>query len=355
MIYLDNSATMMQTYYTGSYDTSGNANSPHGLGVEANKVLQQCRERVKKVLNVTGGKVIFGGTASVLVDRLSDYFYGLFDIVSEVDHDCLVKNGEDRFTESDFSELDDMNFEELTVSHIHTNNITGQVYNLRALGKKVRKDGGYFIMDTTATFGHAPIPIDVELWCDCMCGSSHKFGGPQGTGFVWVSDRYAKLLGLNDSPHDEYGFWPGTPAVNNIVAMCNALEDANKCLETKSSYWYGLTNYLLTKLEKYGIIAKVVDGDKTKTYAINAITLDGIDSDALVQYLSGLDIYVSPGHSACAQDNDTRVLEACGLTKEQANNTIRVSYAPTTAQKEIDALADGIKKFVDEFIEKEEK
>ena len=88
------------------------------------------------------------------------------------------------------------------------------------------------------------------------------------------------------------------------------------------------------------------------TCAINAITLYEFNADALVQFLSSKGIYISPGHSACANDivEASRILEAFGLTKEQANQTVRVSFGFNTTQEDIDALVNGIVEFKNLFI-----
>ena len=64
-------------------------------------------------------------------------------------------------------------------------------------------------------------------------------------------------------------------------------------------------------------------------------------------------IFISPGHSACA-DNDaveaSRVLEAFDLTKQEASQTVRISFGKSTSQEDIDALVQGIVEFKKLFI-----
>lgn len=71
MIYLDHAATSYPTkYFAKDYYIPGNPNSQHSAGLEANKYLDQARERIMKCLGVRSGKVLVGGTASQLVDNL---------------------------------------------------------------------------------------------------------------------------------------------------------------------------------------------------------------------------------------------------------------------------------------------
>lgn len=71
IVYLDHAATSYPTkYFAKDYYVPGNPNSPHALGLEANKVLDEARDRIMKCLDVRSGKVLVGGTASQLVDNL---------------------------------------------------------------------------------------------------------------------------------------------------------------------------------------------------------------------------------------------------------------------------------------------
>ena len=71
MVYLDHAATSYPTkYFAKVYYIPGNPNSPHALGLQANRALNEARDRIKKCLGVKSGKVLVGGTASQLTDNL---------------------------------------------------------------------------------------------------------------------------------------------------------------------------------------------------------------------------------------------------------------------------------------------
>lgn len=206
-------------------------------------------------------------------------------------------------------------------------------------------------MDAVAAIGHYPISDSLESFCDCLITSAHKYGGPQGMGCMWVSDRFAKFLELSDDSHEEYGLIHGTPNVSAAVAMSYAMRHAVREAKTNNIVWGQLVNYMCTKLLENGILHHIQDIENTnKTYAINALYLPNINGDALSQYLSTKSIYISPGHSACADNDDYRVLEAFGLTKQEASQTVRVSFGEATTEEDIDALVQGIVEFKNLFI-----
>lgn len=354
-VYLDWASTAPVKYFAKDYYIPGNPNSNHALGLQANQALNEARKRIMDCLGVRSGKVLMGATASQLVDNLMWRIYrlGNYNILgSAYEHDCFNKWIEYHFTECPINQVDKNEI----MCWMMVNNITGAVFNVEQIGKMCREAGAYYIMDAVAAIGHYPISNNLESFCDCLITSAHKYGGPQGVGCMWVSDRFAKFLELSDDSHEEYGLIHGTPNVSATVAMSYAMEHAVKLerqdRETKTLHYYSLFTYLAAKLVENKIEFEVVESkDNPKsTCAINAITLYGINADALVQYLSTKFIYISPGHSACADNDDYRVLEAFGLTKQEASQTVRISFGESTTQEDVDTLVQGIVEFNNLFI-----
>lgn len=354
MIYLDNASTSDSCWFlNGKF---ANPNSPHALGKFASEILEESRNRVKKILGVSSGEVIFGGTTSMLIERINRELNNniesttAIDFCSKYEHDCIADNSLHLI---DFNNNNFQLFNErcAVYAHIHTNNITGRVYDIDCYGRKIRENNDFFIVDTTATWGHTFVPEHLEEWCDCVVGSAHKFYGPEGTGFMWLSDRFLDyLLPCTVTKSNEYSFWPGTPAVTNIRAMVNCLEFFNDEVTEKQKVWEKLTNILLEELKENNVECSIVDYNKPKTWAINALTLPGFNGDALVQYLSGKGIYISAGHSACASEGDYRVLKACGLSEKEAKSTVRISFGYSTTEEQIKELAKEIVNFKNKFM-----
>lgn len=349
-VYLDWASTAPVKYFAKDYYIPGNPNSSHALGLQANQALNEARQRIMDCLGVKSGKVLVGGTASQLVDNLMWRIYSLgnYNILGSVcEHDCFYRWLDYRLTEYPTDQISKNDI----VCWMMTNNITGRIFPVEEIGKMCRNAGAYYIMDAVAAVGHCPISDNLESFCDCLITSAHKYGGPQGTGCMWVSDRFAKFLELSDDAHDEYGLIHGTPNVLAAVAMSFAMRHAVREAKTNNIVWGQLVNYMCTKLLENGILHHIQDIENTnKTYAINALYLPNINGDALTQYLSTKSIYISPGHSACADNDDYRVLEAFGLTKEQASQTVRISFGEDTTQEDIDALVNGIVEFKEMFI-----
>jgi cysteine desulfurase len=74
---------------------------------------------------------------------------------------------------------------------------------------------------------------------------------------------------------------------------------------------------------------------------ITNISVLGIPSEVMLNYLSNMGIYVSSG-SACAKGNKSRVLRNMNLPDDRINSALRVSISRFTTKEEIDYLLYGI-------------
>ena len=358
MVYLDHCAMSYPTkYFAKDYYVPGNPNSPHALGLQANRVLNEARQRIMDCLGVRSGKVLVGGTASQLIhyimNRIELLYTNYYICGSYYEHDCIEEYLQGRCDYEDMKDIEEWKEPNTVVCWMMANNITGTIFPVEQIGNLCRDAGAYYIMDAVAAIGHYPISSDLESFCDCLITSAHKYGGPQGVGCMWVSDRFAKFLELSDDSHEEYGLIHGTPNVSAAVAMSYALEHATSHVEDNNKRYLKLASHLFDKLiNEHNITATLVGQDQPKTHAINAVYLPNFNADALVQYLSSKGIYISPGYSACASHSKdaSRVLEAFGLTKEEASQTVRVSFGEDTSMEDIEALVKGIVEFKNLFI-----
>lgn len=346
MVYLDHAATTPVRYFAKDYYAFGNPNTLYKLGVDEHKRLERVEEIVRIYLGVSSGKVIFGGTASMLIDKLMQkvYEHPCMVYCSDFEHDAVWKYSAASVELADFDYTENWLGEDDVVCWMLTNNVTGEIFPVEEIGKSVKDNGGYFVMDCTAAIGHNAIPSHLEDYCDCVIASAHKFGGPTGNGFMWLSDRFAEHLGLESLP--------GTPDVSGAMATTVAFAYAsNANIGYYNNVWLGFIERLTLGLANHGIEATVLEKFH-KTWAINAIRLYGIKSAPLIQYLSSHGIYVGAGRSACdSDDDDYRVLEVgYNATVDEAEEVIRVSFSTETTYQDIDTLVDAIIMYKEEYL-----
>lgn len=364
-VYLDWAASAPVKYFAKDYYIPGNPNSPHALGLQANQALNEARQRIMDCLGVKSGKVLFCRCATEAVEWLCNKYRE-----RAIDINLNRKIMGEQFNQYERLSVWCSQYEHDSVKavppkyqddwrncglylHQYVNQITGTVFDIESISKQVNSQGVGFGSDFTAAIGHCPLPNNFDSFCDAVWFSGHKFGCEPGIGAIWLSNRLFEYLGGEEDSRNNYGLIHGTPNVSAAVAMSYAMEHA---IENTTSNWVEhrtLANKMLFDLQDEGIEARIVcDESLPKAHSINALYLPGFEGDALVQYLSSKSIYISPGHSACTSNDShaTRVLKAFGLTKEQASQTVRVSFGSDTTQEDIDALINGIMEFKELFI-----
>lgn len=349
-VYLDWASTAPVRYFAKDYYIPGNPNSSHAAGLQANQVLNEARQRIMGCLGVKSGKVVFCRCATEAVEWLCKNFEEYHKSCPEAEHDSVYNHC---YYHDEPQYIDDKTIgANFIYLHQYVNQLTGTVFPIESIGKQIQSIGAFFGSDFTAAIGHYPLPENLDSFCDAVWFSGHKFGCEPGIGAIWLSDRLFKYLGGSEDSRNEYGILHGTPNVSAAVAMSYAMEHAIEDIPMMQDRWQNLIFHLQRMLNKSGVECELICNDQPKTYAINALYLPKFNADALVNFLSSKGIYISPGHSACSNDavEASRVLEAFGLTKQEASQTVRISFGEDTTEKDIDALVDGIVEFKNLFI-----
>ena len=367
MVYLDYAATCPKVKYPCSnYGSFFNVNANYAY--KEKRLLTEAENRVKRAIGAKSGKVIFGGTSSQLIENLMT---AVNDIVhwfhwgdnqyttlgSYVEHDSFNRYIGYKCTDVEnldewLSYYDDV---QTFVMWQGVNNLTGEIMPTEEIGKLCHEHDAFYICDMTAMIGKSPIPANIDQWCDCAVWSGHKLGTELGIGCCWISDRLDKWLD---------GFkLHGTPNLAGALAMTQAVEDAcnSKALEDRNNHWLDLFWKMVEGLQKEHIHGEVYNGtlneDKSNanesaetTCAINAIRLPGFNADALQQFLASKQVYISIGGSACAEKHDYRVLNAYGLSNDEASEVIRVSFGEDSSVEDVVELVEGIKNFKELYV-----
>ena len=344
MVYLDNAATTVCKFPASAYDDIwGNANAPYKFGLDARQAADECRERVKKCLGVKDGKVIFCSNASeaakILLDRI--YAEGLVTMCGPYEHDSVY----DHVDVHGYSRITHYN-DRTAIFQQWVNPVTGIVFDIPGIRKALGNDC-FLCMDATAGIGKRILTQSIVSSVDAIWFSGHKFNGPKTGGILWVSDRLSKALYLSDDSRNEYGLKHGTLDVPSFIATTYALEYTFSNSIDNIWHYAELNDYLSNRAGNRVVSSKQYANDH-----LNATLLvdTGCNADVLVQYLSSKGIYVGLAHSACSADADYRVTQAFGISKETAEQCIRVSFSEDNTFNDIDALVNGIKEFKERFV-----
>ena len=343
MIYLDYAATNPFTKYPCSkYGQFLNPNANYAY--KEQKLLDECANRVKMAIGAKSGKVVFGGTSSQLIENLFTRIYDETNeylvICSIYEHDAVF-----RFA-NQWGNIDSLKHviqtykgdKQLIVCLMGVNNITGEIMPVEEIGRLCHEYDVFFICDMTAMIDKAPIPANLDQWCDCTIWSGHKLGTELGVGAMWLSDKFNNWLG-DFKLH-------GTPNLAGAMAIADATEDA---CESSMKHYADLYMYIYYKLVNANIQFQVIS-NRLKTCAINAIIFDDINADSLQQYLASKQIYMGIGGSACSSLHDFRVLNSCGLTNDEASHVVRVSFGEQTTYNDIDEFVNAVIEYMEKFV-----
>lgn len=345
MIYLDYAATNPFTKYPCSqYGQFLNPNANYAY--KEQKLLTDCANRVKAAIGTKSGKVVFGGTSSQLIENLMNWEingkrrYTEYVIGSKYEHDSFNK-----FLVTRVANIDQL-MDTISKNRGYrgcviwqgVNNITGEIFPVEQIGTICHGFNSFYICDMTAMIGKAPIPANIDQWCDCAVWSGHKLGTEGGIGAMWLSDKFNDWL--NDFKLH------GTPNLSGAMGVTDATEDACK---SPMKHYTDLYMHLYGKLVNANVQFQVIS-DRLKTCAINAIMFDNINADSLQQYLASKQIYIGIGGSACSSLHDFRVLNACGLTNDEASHVVRVSFGDETTEHDIDKFVNAVVEYKEKFV-----
>lgn len=346
MIYLDYAATNPFTKYPCSkYGKFLNPNANYAY--KEQKLLNDCANRVKAAIGAKSGKVVFGGTSSQLIENLLVQLGDDVMIISSVyEHDSVAGFANQM---DDIDEIKDViqnpffNYQ-LIVCLMGVNNITGEIMPIEEIGRLCKNHGAFFICDMTAMIGKAPIPANINQWCDCAIWSGHKLGTDGGIGAMWLSDKFNDWLG-DFKLH-------GTPNLAGALAMTQAVEDACdiSLLEDKNVQWMDLSDELYSRLLEICGNTKQI-GNNEGCWAISAIHLPGFNARALQSYLASKEIYIGLGQASCADEADRRVLcQGYGLGEQEADEVIRISFGEDSSVEDVETLFEEIKNFKELYV-----
>ena len=347
MAFLDYASTCPIVKFSSQQHDGFHCNPNAAYAYEERKVLMDCEERIKAAIGVKGGHVLYFRCATEAIDWLYHATIKRTDYIwwrrSLYEHDACQFGCEAKVN----LVTDAIDF----YIHQWVNHITGEIFNLKTIRSQL-PETCKLIVDATAGFGKAKLPSGLDNIADALFMSGHKIGCPE-LSFMWLSDTLCEWLGAAKDIRNQWGLHHGSLSVASVLALTDAVEWAcenGDRVDEHSVRLYVQMNGMLDKarIEYHDVIEDMIERQSFAA-SINAIRLNGINADALQQFLASRGIYVGVGGSACSAAHDYRVLRAYGLTDDEAAEVIRVSFGDETTSSDIEALVEGIKEYRRQF------
>lgn len=216
MIYLDNAATTMHKpqevidAVVTAMGSMGNAGrGAHAASLGASRTVFETRERLANFFHAENPKQIaFTGnsTESLNIALKGTLNPGDHVISTVLEHNSVLRplyaleeqGVEVTFLNSNLQGMIDYDDFEKAVKDntrmivcTHGSNLTGNLLDIKRIGKIAKKHGLLFVVDASQTAGVFPIDVQ-EMQIDILCFTGHKgLLGPQGTGGMYVREGLA--------------------------------------------------------------------------------------------------------------------------------------------------------------------
>lgn len=341
-----------------------NASSAHSGGVRGRMVLERARDVLCSALGADDPEnVVFvsGGTEAnnIVVNGFAKR--GSRIVYSSVEHASVVEPAEaacekqrwpvdgrgilevarleaalGRWFESEISDRDRRLGVLVCVQA--ANSETGVIQPLDQIAAVCREAPGdvYLHVDASQAFGRIRLDVD---GVDSLSFSGHKLHAPQGTGFLWMSDRMAEVLPRTvRGGGQERGFRSGTQNVPGVAGLAAAIDLRFDFFEEHVSYLRRLRDGFEKSLLAAVPGASIVCADAPRLPNTTNAMFPGADAMEVLATLDAEGLICSNG-SACSsmKPSASAVLRAIGLSEPEAFNCLRFSFSILNNEEEIAA------------------
>ena len=367
MIYLDNAATtkpnqaVLDSFLKVSEKAYYNANSPHQMGLQSEKILLQAKSRVKEMLNLNKNTdIIFtsGATESNNIAlkgiALRKKQFANVIITSVLEHPSVLEVM--RYLETQGfilkyvnvtpnGQIDINHLEQLMTDNVglvtcmYVNNVMGQIQPIKEIGSLLKQyPKAHFHVDGVQALGKIPMQLENV---NSVSFSGHKFNGLKGQGIL-IIDNKEKIEPTIFGGGQEYGIRSGTVNLAMNVSLVKAMEIAIQNLNELNHRLSRYNKVIRESLSQYKGV--YINSPENSAPHILNIAFPGVKGEVLVNAFSKLDIMVSTT-SACSSKREklNEVLLAMDIEDNRIEGSVRLSMGETTTEKDIEQFKDKFK------------
>ncbi len=359
-VYCDYNATAplrdeVKTAIINAMDKVANPSSVHAHGREARKMLEDAREAVAAGVGACREDITFtsGGTegACLVLNGARKAASDLRLIVSSIEHDAVLAQADDALvvpvTRAGVVDLDALkdildnwsdDQKRPFLSLMAVNNETGVIQPLAEAVELIHAAGGLAHTDAVQAIGKIPFSI-LDADVDYISFSSHKIGGPQGVGAVYIKPGApcaAMLTGGGQETSRRAGTQNLLGAVGFDAAIKKALADMegfqalSKCrddMELRLQHEAGVTIY---------------GKEANRVANTSCFGLKGFRAETQVMALDLAGFSISAG-SACSSGKvkPSHVIKAMGEDDDMSLCAVRASFGWQSAPEDFERFADA--------------
>jgi|GEM_PF-370748 len=241
-----------------------------------------------------------------------------------------------------FSEARALGIKHVFVSLFWANNETGVLTDLDALKCVISESGLSVLLHLDAAQVWGKIPLDLAATpAQFVTFSAHKIGAPAGSGVIWM--RPGQTLRPLFPGSQSRGLRAGTENTLGILSMgyaCESLDPHAFIARTGT-----LRDAFEPALIESGIPVKIWGRSSKRVSNTSRFSLTSFRTyENWVELLDLKGYAVSHGSACKAQVIEpSRVLLAMGASREDALNSIRVSFGPSNTMDDVNGLIEALK------------
>lgn len=352
----------------------GNPSSIHWAGRQPKNILRDTRQALAKNLNCHPLEIVFtsGGSESnnTIIKGVFDYNQSTsfkpelarrtHYMCSEVEHPSVIKTMihlKSLGARVDFIPVNrrgeiDMKFyrehlseETALVSVMYANNETGTVFPIKELAKLAREKGALFHSDSVQAFGKIPVNL-TEMGVDFASFSGHKFYSIKGSGFFFTK-RGTYFTSLVHGGGQERHRRGGTENVLGIACMGVMAERLPEVAEHAGNLT-ALRDHMEARILNEIANSTVTAWETQRLPNTSSLIIPGVDGETMLMSLDMKGYAVSTG-AACSSGNPepSPVLLAMGLSRQEAQSSLRVSLGWENTLEQVDHFVDTLKSVVE--------
>lgn len=334
----------------------GNSSSVHEEGRRALGLVEEAREKLRRLVNAPQNGVIFtsGGTEAIHYALHGAARSGRVKrvFVSAIEHAAVSANAAsaDVSVETiparpsgvvDLDWLEDRLKDDgaareggFLVCVMLANNETGVIQPVEEAARIAHERGGLLFVDAAQAVGKIPVNF-VMSGADMMAVTGHKFGGPIGVGALVVQPNLPLEPVMRGGGH-ELNRRAGTHNVPAIVGLGVACELAADSL-ARAPAIAALRDRMQEAAETAG--ARAWGKEAPRLPGTLSLSAPGFPSETQLMAMDLAGIAISSG-SACSSGKarPSHVLAAMGAGEAEARSSIRVSIGWATTEEDAEAF-----------------
>jgi cysteine desulfurase len=365
-VYLDHNATtlyapVLKQKWVELLEISGNPSSIHQDSRAPKTWLRETRQKIAEYLQVSPLEIIFNSGASEGNNSVLKSIWDHYSIekpemlISSVEHPSVIKTAEFlkskgaviHFIPVSKSGQIDLQFikEKLSaktslVSVMFANNETGTVFPIKEIAQWAHDAGALMHSDCVQLIGKEEVAFK-ELQIDYATFSAHKFYSLKGTGFVYVR-KNSPWTSLIHGGGQERGRRGGTENITGISALgiiFEQIQEAQSKIEQMRLLRDSMEAQILKRISDVTITAV----ESSRLSNTSSLVIKSVDGETLLMSLDLKGFSVSTG-AACSSGNPepSPVLLAMGLTRQEAQSSLRISLGWSTTELQIHEFVDTL-------------